>query len=113
MYWNQRIRNLVAPILSRSYRQQAAIEEGSLGQALLPFVTPNQYVYVFNRSGSAKRLQTQLQREETVRRQRAREQTIAIDAIQARECMWVLELRYGSAVYAERADACAHRASTE
>lgn len=53
LYRNQRIQNLVVPIVSRSYRQQAALERGSLEQALLPFVTQTQYVYVFDRSGSA------------------------------------------------------------
>ncbi|MFP4508893.1 MAG: sensor histidine kinase [Spirochaetaceae bacterium] len=53
LYRNQRIQNLIVPIVSRSYRQHAALERGSLERALLPFVAQNQYVYVFDSSGSA------------------------------------------------------------
>lgn len=53
MHRNQRIQNLVLPIVSRSFRQQGALDHDSLADSLLPFLAQNQYVYVFEESGRA------------------------------------------------------------
>ncbi len=53
LYRDQRIQNLVLPIVSRTFRQQAALEREGLEAALLPFLTQNQYLYVFDEGGDA------------------------------------------------------------
>ncbi len=52
--WNvsraQRLQNLLAPVIVRTYRAQGRLQEAAIHQAIRPFLSTNMFVYVTNRS---------------------------------------------------------------
>ncbi len=48
VYRDQRLQNVILPVLSRVYRQQGGFEQDIVEQNLSQFLTQNQFVYVFD-----------------------------------------------------------------
>ncbi len=47
-YRDQRLQNVILPVLSRTYRQYGQFDQENVEQSVTDFLTQNQFVYVFN-----------------------------------------------------------------